>query len=93
MDRAVHTHETLVRQRSVSSEMEEDGHVVAVVRGIESSNIDQGVSLTVPEVVRIESRLPAVIQIYRVALCVCRQYCSSGGCSERSSREAEGSEE
>jgi hypothetical protein len=73
------THETFVCQGSISSKMEKNGHVVPVVCGIESSNIDQGVTLTVPKVLRVEGRSPVVLQIYPFAIGIYRwdvSFCS-----------------
>ena len=64
------THETLVGECRASFQMEKDGHVVFVVGRIESCDIDERVTHTVPKVLRVQCWSPAVCQPYGLALAV-----------------------
>jgi hypothetical protein len=50
--------------------MEKDGHVVLVVGRVESCDIDERITHTVPEVLRVQCRSPVVRQPYSLTLAV-----------------------
>lgn len=50
--------------------MEEHGHVVLIVGGIEAGDVDQAVAQAVAEVAGVQGGLPVVLQVDRLALCI-----------------------
>ena len=59
----MHTHQALIRHCGVSLQVEQHGHVVGIVSGIETRDVDQGVAQTISKVLGIQRRFPIVGQV------------------------------
>jgi hypothetical protein len=66
------THEGLILKLGAASQMEKDGHIVLVVGGIESCDIEKTSSHAISIVCRVQCRFPVVQEIYRVSIFVRR---------------------
>lgn len=61
--------------------MEHDRHIVLIVRGIESRNIDIAGAQAIPKVARIQRRLPVILQPLRstILVLILYPYCPVSG--------------
>jgi len=48
--------------------MKQDRHVILVIRGVESCNIDEGASQAIPKVLSVESGFPIIVKGERVTI-------------------------
>ena len=59
-----HTHQALICQCGTTLQVEQNGHIILVVCGVEASDVDKGVALAIPEILGVQGRPSVVLEPY-----------------------------
>ena len=68
------THYTLISYISITFQVEQDRHIILVVRSVKTRDVDERASQAIPKVLSVECWLPIICEVYRLSGIVCRLY-------------------